>query len=524
MPPEVIRFLRSSMDPRNCYARYGKSIRGLSEYCPVDLTAELNSTACVTRTVLHMKTHRAGKDGLTGKALLGLKLTGAKKEGSAYGHCHPSELVTLIAVMLGVDDAQAPPRPTTGEATAEDVTAEEVSKAWQAWGAKVRVAVECAAQIEKHIKAIRSEDKIAKAAGLKERKLQAALKKSAAWDPAERSLAVHALAIEPVRKVVFGNILTLREFCVLRRVSSDWKTYVDSALTPRMKILLKNQDLEKTADQIRKLKPKQTQERDALVVSLVAEFGPQASATVDGDAWKVDRLDAAIRRNRPGAKGKNFCQLTSGMKIGAVAYRCEKVLPGAGLSKEAICSISENCKVHKQSAVACDFEVFFLTVVAGPSSSASTWRGARELGILRFQSGRTEKGGGWRAGGAWEGWLGSRIQPQSCDREACKACRAFRTLLLPRCTMVEEAEGSEPAAVAAPRPSVPHAHAAPRKQLAYGGSAGWKSQDAWLSSLESAERAPCAGCAGACDAWGKIAIMRDCLAGPAKLHAAPAAK
>ena len=122
-PPEVIQFLRTSMDPCghtsaqdywSCSMAPADKVdlldftRLFKEAC-AEMKAALNSAACVGRIALHMKTHHeTAKGGLTGKALLSLKLTGAKKE---TWERHPSELQSLIAVMLDVDEAKAPPEP-----------------------------------------------------------------------------------------------------------------------------------------------------------------------------------------------------------------------------------------------------------------------------------------------------------------------------------------------------------------------------------------------------------------------------
>ena len=293
-------------------------------------------------------------------------------------------------------------------------------------------------------------------------------------------MAAYAMGIELVRHAILANVLELRGFCLLRRVSSEFKAYVDTALTPRMKMILKGSDLEKTADDIRRLKPKQTSEREALEASVVAEFGPQVSAyhsPLGGGrkAHKVYRFDGLVRR----ATGKPFCELTSAVQLGAVAHRCESVLPGASFSKESLCNITGST----------------------PTSSASMWSGARDLGVLAFWGGRIEKGGGWRAGGAWEGWLGCRIQPQSCDKidgEECETCRKYRALLLPRCTMEVERDPSADSS------------SAKGGSLAQPAAAKPKTARAW-KQFQGAEHGRCAGCSGDCDAWHGIPLMRDCL-------------
>jgi hypothetical protein len=548
--PCVIRWLRSTLDPRH---RFG--------YC--DLTAELNSCACVTRVASHMLTHhKAAKDGLTGKALLGLKLKGAKKPDNDFKlYCwprHPSELQAVVAAMLDVDEARAPPEPPVqemnyplpgqrrqrlrlGTATAADMALERTVKTWEAWQRKVVVANECALVIERHIKQWKDEDKLAKATAKKAKKLQAALQKCSEWDPTASSPAVHAMAIDPIRKAVLSGIETLKEFCAMRRVSKEWRGYIDASLTPQLKMILKNQNLEKDADMIRKLKlskkPQAVVERQVIEAKQSAEFGPEVSATVSSyevrtsgqvappycvtverrqDDRKAAKVDALVRRS----KGKPFCKLQSAAKLGAAAYRCDThVLRDAGMSKDALCDV----------------------VGLTPSSSAAMWSGARDLGILQFRSGRTAKGGGWRAGGAWEGWLGVRIVPSSCDRDDCKACRAFQTLLLPRCIMAEKAEDADYGAgdddsssdseteSGPPRPSVA-AGGAPRKQLAKTwkvGSTGAGSWRAYQQAADGSTGVECGGaacgCRGDCEAWRAIPILRDCLAEPSKLATAAAA-
>lgn len=365
---------------------------------------------------------------------------------------------------------------------------------------KYHVVKRCAFVVENYIKEWRRGEKLANADAKKARRLQTALQKCSEWDPTTPRLAAHAMAIEHIRKAVFEGIMALKEFCLLRRVSREWRDYIDTFLTPQLKMILKNEDPGLAENEMRKLtlarpKPNCIAERNALEAKLVAEFGPNASATIpaEGEACIVpqgrhqytdqytdrayrkpgphnaDKLDAAVRRSQ----GKTFCQLTSAMRLGAVAFRCEtSVLPGAGLSKDALCQITG------------------LT----PSSSAQMWSDARNLGILDFRSGKVAKGCGWRAGGAWEGWLGSRVKPRTCPRADCNECSAFRTLLMPRCTY--EAEIS------------PHTSSTAQRRGA--GVPAWAAYQRDLSAANVGKQ--CGGCSGHCDAWGSISIMRDCLA------------
>ena len=102
-PPEVIQWIRTSMDPqgRHLPHAYDAGVTGsYADRCAIlaaaaaEMAAALNSAACAKRTALHMRTHHKGlKEGLTGKALLGLKLTGTKTEYTVHsGNRHPSEL------------------------------------------------------------------------------------------------------------------------------------------------------------------------------------------------------------------------------------------------------------------------------------------------------------------------------------------------------------------------------------------------------------------------------------------------
>ena len=248
--------------------------------------------------------------------------------------------------------------------------------AWNAWSAKASVRISVAWAIKKEVKEVNAEAR-------KQRRLQAARAKSAAASADTPQLAEHVLGIEEVRDQIFSHILTLREFCVLRRVSKGWQGLVHSCLTPRIKMLMQDYDFEKEADAIRKLdKPSQAAAKDAMEASILRRFGPlvpvvglesgcrslvyisderfhfkgfgRAKKRTDEKKiyqlgmGNVSQLDKALRR----CSQKPFCKLQSVMMIGAVAARASAAQPGSFFSKEALCDVSG----------------------MAPSSSASMWK------------------------------------------------------------------------------------------------------------------------------------------------------
>jgi hypothetical protein len=269
-------------------------------------------------------------------------------------------------------------------------------------------------------------------------------------------VAEFAMAIAPIRGVVFANFWTLRDLYVLRRVSKNFKAYIDDeALAPELKLILQGR-----------------------AGSSMASSHEPVSACV------AKKIDALVRR----ARGKPFCQLDSAVAMGMVAYRCQAVLPGAWLSKEAICDITGNT----------------------PTSSGSMWNGALDVGVLAHKPGQSKHGGGWRAGGAWEGWLSVRIHAPTCDDQHCQACTRFQALLLPRCTMEPSSAqgGSGVGGVvcfASWKAQQKIQRRASRQPYVSGGPA-------WRLFRSRPERARCTGCSGHCDSWREISVMRDCLA------------